>query len=192
MGNLEWALIADGVDPGDVYTVLETQQGQDRAFEVLNRIKPNIIWWTNGSEPIKLLRQGRVRMSTVYSGRVWRANEQRDAGLDILWSHAQRSMEQWAIPRHGQNIDKAREFVRYATTTQSIAGQIEHIPYRPARRSAERFVPEQMRDYLPLAEEAKEGFTVDAQWWADHYEKLNARFERWIDIPVRVPRAMPR
>ncbi|MFB6259469.1 MAG: extracellular solute-binding protein, partial [Thiohalorhabdaceae bacterium] len=38
-GNLEWALIADGVAPERVYEVLETDEGLDRAFRVLSRIK---------------------------------------------------------------------------------------------------------------------------------------------------------
>ncbi|BAU57884.1 ABC transporter [Halorhodospira halochloris] len=193
MGNLEWALIADGVDPDEVYAQLETEQGLDRAFNVLNRIKPNIIWWRDGQQPIELLRQGRVRMSTVYSGRVWGANEQHDADLEVIWSHAQRSMQQWAITRHGQNQDKAREFIQYATQTGSIVGQVEHIPYRPARRSAESYVPERMQDYLPKTEEDQvQEFVVDAQWWADNFEEINARFERWIDRPVRVPRGLRR
>ena len=34
--NLEFALLADGVAPADVYTVLATQEGQDRAFAKLD------------------------------------------------------------------------------------------------------------------------------------------------------------
>jgi putative spermidine/putrescine transport system substrate-binding protein len=37
--NLEWALIADGVDAADVYTVLETDEGVERAFKKLDTIK---------------------------------------------------------------------------------------------------------------------------------------------------------
>lgn len=186
MGNLEWALIADGVDADEVYDVLKTKRGQDRAFAMLDRIKPNVIWWQDGNEPVDMLRQGRVRMSTIYSGRVKWANEELDADLDLIWSHAQRSMQQWAIPRHSQNSDLAREFIRYATTTESIAGQIEHIPYQPARRSAEPLVPESMREYLPPNDLERDDFNVDPQWWADNFEELNARFERWIDRPTRV------
>ena len=37
--NLEWALMADGVDGKDVYKVLATKAGQDRAFKKLDTIK---------------------------------------------------------------------------------------------------------------------------------------------------------
>ena len=44
-GNLEFALIADGVAPGDVYKVLATSEGVDRAFRKLDQLKPYIVWW---------------------------------------------------------------------------------------------------------------------------------------------------
>lgn len=46
--NLEFALMADGVAPKDVYKVLGTKAGQDRAFKKLDELKPNIQWWEAG------------------------------------------------------------------------------------------------------------------------------------------------
>ena len=46
IANLEWALICDGVDIADVYDILETEEGQDRAFAKLDSIKDNVIWWS--------------------------------------------------------------------------------------------------------------------------------------------------
>src|SRR3989344_4878589 len=40
--NLEFALMADGVKPADVYKVLATKDGADRAFKKLTELKPNI------------------------------------------------------------------------------------------------------------------------------------------------------
>ncbi len=43
--TLEFALMADGVAPKDVYGVLATKEGQDRAFKKLDEIKSSIQWW---------------------------------------------------------------------------------------------------------------------------------------------------
>lgn len=43
--NLEMALMADGVLAAEVYSVLETPEGVDRAFSVLDKIKKDTIWW---------------------------------------------------------------------------------------------------------------------------------------------------
>ena len=41
--NLEWALIADGVAAADVYKVLATPEGVDKAFAKLGTIKANVV-----------------------------------------------------------------------------------------------------------------------------------------------------
>ena len=41
--NMEWALLADGVAPEEVYEVLATPEGQQRAFDKLDSIKKDII-----------------------------------------------------------------------------------------------------------------------------------------------------
>jgi putative spermidine/putrescine transport system substrate-binding protein len=69
---LEWALLADGVAPEQVYTTLETPEGQERAFNVLDRIRTSITWWETGSEPVKLLDAGAVAMTSVWNGRLYR------------------------------------------------------------------------------------------------------------------------
>ena len=58
---LEWALISDGVAPEDVYATLETDDGLDRAFSVMDGIKNHIEWWEAGSGPDTIARFGRGR-----------------------------------------------------------------------------------------------------------------------------------
>ncbi len=68
--TLEWALIADGVSPTDVYKVLGTPAGVDRAFKKLDSIKSSIVWWEAGAQPPQLLSDGAVVMTQVYNGRI--------------------------------------------------------------------------------------------------------------------------
>lgn len=50
--NLEFALIADGVAPGDLYKELATPKGVERALAKLDQIRPSIaVWWTSGQQP---------------------------------------------------------------------------------------------------------------------------------------------
>lgn len=191
-GNLEWALIADGVPPDRVYRVLDTAEGLDRAFRVLSRIKPYIVWWRAGTEAVRLLRQDRVRMTTVYSGRIWEANTDRGAELAMVWDHQIWNMDLWGIVKHTENLEAAMDFLRFATATDSLARQASHIPYGPVRRSSQRLVPEAMAPYLPTRPEHMRGaLQIDAAWWAEHFERINARFEQWLERPVRVPRNLP-
>lgn len=190
--NLEWALIADGVPPEDVYTVLDTKDGQDRAFRVLDQIKPFVVWWETGEEAMRLLETGQVAMTSVYNGRVYDA-VQRGLPLEILWDHQVWFIDVWGIVRHSENADLAWKFIRFATSTESMARQVQYIPYGPARKSALSEVPEHMSKQLPTApanfQNALEG---NAKWWSEHQEELTRRFESWVKRPVMVPQGLRR
>jgi putative spermidine/putrescine transport system substrate-binding protein len=66
--TLEIALMADGVAPQDVYKVLATKAGQDRAFAKLDTIKPSIVWWKSGAQPLQLVGSGEVAYAVGYIG----------------------------------------------------------------------------------------------------------------------------
>ena len=189
--NLEWALIADGVPRDQVYEVLDTEAGLDRAFARLTEIKPWIEWWETGEEAMRLLETGRVGMTSVFNGRV-HDSVQRGHDFRIVWDHQVWFMDVWGIPRNGRRTERAMDFVRFATSTESLVNQVQHIPYGPVRRSAVEQLDPEVRARLPTAEEnmatAIEG---DATWWAENMDRIRPRFERWLERPVMVPRGLP-
>ena len=71
--NLEMALMADGVPAAEVYDVLGTPEGVDRAFAKLDTIKDDTIWWEAGAQPPQLLADGEVVMTTAFNGRIFAA-----------------------------------------------------------------------------------------------------------------------
>lgn len=190
-GNLEWALAADGVPRERIYEVLSTEEGMDRAFAVLSRIKPFVEWWRTGEEAIRLLETGAVTMSAVYSGRVHDA-VRRGEPLRILWDHQVWFYDVWAIPKHGRRTERAQDFVRFATSTQSLAAQASYIPYGPTRASSMVLVDAEIRERLPTSRaHLASAIELDAQWWSDNLEAVSRRFERWLQRPVRVPPDLP-
>ncbi len=191
MTNLEWALIADGVEPSRVYDVLGTEDGVDRAFAMLSRIKPQIEWWELGEDAVRLLETDAVAMTAAYNGRIHSAIE-RGEPFEILWHRHVRFWDVWAIPKHTENLDAALAFVRFATSTRSLANQAEHIAYGPLRKSSLRLLGPETRKNLPTAEEnVASGFSSDAQWWGENLPELEQRFERWIETSVQVPKKLP-
>ncbi len=57
--NLEIALLADNVPPGDIYRVLRTSEGIERAFRKLDQIKPYAVWWETDADAVRILGSGR-------------------------------------------------------------------------------------------------------------------------------------
>ncbi len=189
--NLEWALIADGVAPERVYEVLATEDGVDRAFAMLTKLKPHIEWWSLGEEAVRLLETGRVVMTSAYNGRIHSA-AQRGEPFSILWDHHARYIDVWAIPKHTENLEAALSFLRFATSTQSLAAQARYIPYGPLRRSSLGLLEPAVKVNLPTGpDNLPQMFQTDASWWAEHLPELQTRFERWLERPVMVPKEWP-
>ena len=86
--TLEFALIGDGVAPKDVYKMLGTEAGVERAFKKLDTIKNDIVCWEAGSQPIQLLASGEVAMTSVYNGRIDAANLNDKKNFGIVWNGA--------------------------------------------------------------------------------------------------------
>src|SRR5690606_18582457 len=86
--NLEFALMADGVAPADVYSVLATPEGVERAFAKLETIKNDVIWWESGAQAPQLLASGEVVMTSSYNGRIDAANKNDQRNFGIQWNGA--------------------------------------------------------------------------------------------------------
>ena len=81
----KWPLFADGVAPGDIYDLLGTPEGVDRAFAKLDTIKDSVIWWEAGAQPPQLLADGEVVMTTAYNGRMFNAMIAENKPFEIVW-----------------------------------------------------------------------------------------------------------
>jgi putative spermidine/putrescine transport system substrate-binding protein len=121
--NLEWALIADGVPPDQVYDVLSTEQGLARAFLVLDRISDQVVWWREGDEPPRLLATGQVAMSSAWNGRIFDEVQQRGTPIGIVWDNAVWNLAVWAIPMGAINRAEALDFIAFATAPERMAAQ---------------------------------------------------------------------
>jgi putative spermidine/putrescine transport system substrate-binding protein len=178
---MEWALMADGVAPDQVYATLETEDGQERAFSVLDRIKASIVWWKSGSDPVELLDSGAVVMTSVWNGRMYRPIVEGGKDFTMLWDGQIWDIDSWGIPKGAHNLDKALDFVRFATGSRQLAEQTKYISYGPARRSSMALIGNSVKAMLPTAaDNMANALQTDAQWWATHHAGLSAKFETWL------------
>lgn len=178
--NLEFALLADGVAPGDVYDVLGTPEGVDRAFAKLDTIKSDIVWWEAGAQAPQLLASGEVVMSTAWNGRIDNANKE---GKDfrIVWDHEILDSNYWVIPKGAKNIEGSIAFIKYAVQPQILANVTNYIPYGPVRKSATQYVKPEIAKILPTNPDNMNGaLTLDNGFWADHGDEIRRRFTTWI------------
>ena len=185
--NLEMALMADGVLAADVYDVLGTDEGVDRAFAKMDTIKDSVIWWESGAQPPQLLADGEVIMTTAYNGRIFNAAVAEGKAFEVVWDGQIMDFDLWVIPKGAPNKDLAMEFIAYSTGTQRLADQASWISYGPARKSSGALVglysdgKTEMAPHMPTAADNLTNAIVnDFEFWADNADELNERFNAWL------------
>ncbi len=186
--NLEMALAADGVAAADIYTVLSTPEGVDRAFAKLDTLKADAVWWEAGAQPPQLLADGEVVMTTAYNGRIFNAVAAEDQDFEIVWDSQIYDLDLWVIPKGSPNKEAALDFLAFSTATEQLAAQASYISYGPARASSAPLVgsfhskPDlAMGPQMPTAP-ANFGTALqnDFEFWADNQDELNERFNTWL------------
>lgn len=178
-GILEWALIADGVAKDEVYEVLDTEDGIERAFDKLSTIAKEIVWWEDPATPPRLLANDRVVMTQTFNGRIQDAIDN-GAEQAILWDAQLSDVELWAIPARSPNREVAEDFVAFASASERQAAQAREIAYGPVRASAMEMLDEGIRAKLPTAEgNAETAMWTDHAWWAENQERMERRFAQW-------------
>ncbi|MFY0678995.1 MAG: ABC transporter substrate-binding protein [Thalassovita sp.] len=185
--TLEMALMADGVSADDVYDILDTDEGVDRAFAKLDAIKSDIVWWEAGAQPPQLLADGEVVMSTAYNGRIFNAAVAEGQPLEVVWDGQILDFDLFVVPKGAPNKEAAMQFIAYSTDTQRLADQASWISYGPARKSSGALVglysdgKTEMAPHMPTASANLDNALVNNfEFWVDKDSELNERFNAWL------------
>ncbi len=177
--NLEFALLADGVAPADVYKVLATKAGADRAFKKLTELKPHIQWWEAGAQAPQFLVAGDVALTTVFNGRIDAANRE-GRNLKIYWPGGIYDLDYWVIPKGAPNKDAAYKFIAFASQPENQAVYAQNIAYGPSNTKALARLDAKVLNDLPTSPaNAKEALQFSVGFWADQGEALEKRFAAW-------------
>lgn len=185
--NLEFALMADGVPASDVYKVLATKEGVERAFKKLDTIKNDVVWWEAGAQPPQLLGDGQVVMTTAYNGRIFDAALNDKKPFTIVWDGQIWDIDLWVLPKGSPNKAAAMDFLKFSTSTQALAAQASWISYAPARQSSIPLVGKfhdgvtDMAPNMPTSPaNFKNAVQNDFLFWADNTDELTKQFNAWL------------
>ena len=189
INNVEWALLCDGVAKEDVYDVLGTEEGQERALAKLGTIKDNVIWWSAGADTPQLLADGEVFIGSTYNGRLFAAIEEQDQPIGMMWDAQVFDLDGWIIPEglSDERLARAKDFIYFATDTQRLADQAKYISYGPARLSSAPLVGQHatlgidMAQHMPTdPANAQNTFLYNYEFWADYRDDIDAKFQAWL------------
>ena len=177
--TLEIALLSDDVPPGDVYRLLATPQGVDRAFRRLEQIKSDILWWEAAAQPAAFLTAGNLAMTSAYT--LWIDREQqRNRNFKIAWDGNLYDVDSWAIPKGTPSISTAYRFIAFASKPEYQKLLSENVAYGPSNRKALPLLSAELAGRMPSADvNRRRALRVDVAFWIRHGKELEKRFDSW-------------
>ncbi|WP_371227666.1 extracellular solute-binding protein [Roseovarius sp. 2305UL8-3] len=184
---MEWALMADGVAREDVYPMLETEEGVERAFDMMDSIRPGLQLWSAGLEPARMLNSGEVAMSSIWATTGATASQKEGADFLVNMDGRVIELDLFGIPKGSRYKEEAIEFIRYASSTQALADMVSYLPNGPTRNSSLPLLSEETLAQIPNgpAYDDKAFIRSDAEWWAANHARLEEAFNIWTSAGAR-------
>lgn len=180
--NLEFALLADGVAKEDIYSVLATEEGVDRAFAKLDEIKPHVVtWWTAGAQAAQMIEDGEVYYTSSFNGRVT-SMQTKGGPVKIVWNGSAVKPSYMAIPKGASNVDGALNYMNFMLTSpERAAAFATYAPYPFFTKGMYDLLPVELGEHLPTYPANLEAqFVSDDLYWGANYEELNERWQDWV------------
>jgi putative spermidine/putrescine transport system substrate-binding protein len=180
-GNLEIALLADGVAPGDVYKTLGSSDGVDRAFRKLDQLKPYIVWWQTEADAARILGSGDVLMTSAPSGSIATAMHSEPRNFGMQWAQALYEVQNWAILKGSPNTKLAQQFLYYAGTPPIEARLLRVAGVSGLAKGVNEGLPPELLAIAPgNPANQSAGLRLDSGFWHDNIGKLRPRFDAWL------------
>jgi putative spermidine/putrescine transport system substrate-binding protein len=164
----------------DVYKVLRTPDGIERAFKKLDTIKPDLVFWKSGAQPPQMLAAGDVVFTTAYNGRITAANEKDKKNFKMVWTDTPYTMDSWVIMKGTPNKANAEKLVEFMGRPDNQAKLPKYVRYGVTSAGAAPLIDKSLMGELPTNPEIlKQAFAEDPKFWIDNGDKLAERWTKW-------------
>ncbi len=170
-GALEPALMADGVPADQVYEVLSTREGIERAINKIRELKPHIaVFWDSGAQQAQLMKDAEVDMTTGWNGRFDNARKD-GAVVGYTFDQALLDYDCFAMPKGAPNKDLAMKFLAEVSKPEYQANLPFHITYGPTNKKAYEVTtaPKELIEALPShPNNVPKMLPINLDWYAAH------------------------
>jgi putative spermidine/putrescine transport system substrate-binding protein len=173
-GLLEFALMADGVKPADLY---KPSLDVARATKKLDTIKDSIVFWSSGAESQELIGSGEVAMTMIWNGRAWSAKKTDKKPVEIQWNQQIVTADYLVVPKGSPNKDAAMKFIAYAICAANNAKPSQYIPYGPTNKNAKPD-PAKVPDLSVSNADANSAY-FDDTYLIDNFKTIDAAYQAW-------------
>lgn len=179
-GALEPALMADGVPPEEVYEVLSTPAGIERALDKIRELKPHIaVWWSSGAQHAQLMKDGEVDMTTGWNGRFDNAIKD-GAQTAYTYNQGLLDFDCHAIPKGAPNKDLAMKMLAEIVKPKYQAEFVKYITYSPTNRKAYELgsISDEYAKKLPShPDNVALQLPINLDWYSEHETDASALYQ---------------
>ena len=176
-GNIELALLADGVARQDLY-----KQGLDvdRALRKLSTIKPFISWWSSGAELEQKLSTSSV-MAAAWNGRVYNLRRTAHIPLEYTYIDSISQFDWWIIPSNSSHKDVAAKFLAAFVEGQGQATISQDFGYGPvALKVLTQMEPDLLKQLPSYPPNAQQEVPFNGAWWAENQAAVQEKWNTWL------------
>jgi putative spermidine/putrescine transport system substrate-binding protein len=179
--TLEFALMADGVEPSQVYQTLGTDAGVERAFKKLDQLKSSIVWWEAGAQPQQLLASGEVVMTSAYNARIAAANKSDNRDFRIIWPGGVYAVDSWVILRDSPNKASGMDLIAFMSDPDNQKNLPPKVPYGVTNKAATPLVDPAVLPNMPTEPgNLAAGLELNTEFWVANIERMTERFNAWV------------
>ena len=181
--NLEAALMADGVPAANVYKLLATKEGQERAWKKLAEIAPHVtVWYRGGSQSAQLLRDGEVDMIHMGHNRV---ESVKASGKPVAYTFDGGTMDIdcLLVPKGAPNKANAMKLINEMLEARAQATLAKAMPLGPVNVKAFDsgvLTPQEMLNVNTHASNYGKQLLVDPNFYIGQLDRLTERFDTLI------------
>jgi putative spermidine/putrescine transport system substrate-binding protein len=179
--TLEFALMADGVEPSQVYQTLGTDAGVERAFKKLDQLKSSIVWWEAGAQPQQLLASGEVVMTSAYNARIAAANKSDNRDFKIVWPGGVYAVDSWVILRDSPNKASGMDLIAFMSDPNNQKNLPPKVPYGVTNKAATALIDPAVLPNMPTEPgNLAAGLELNTEFWVANIERMTERFNAWV------------
>ncbi|MCS0494033.1 ABC transporter substrate-binding protein [Ancylobacter sp. MQZ15Z-1] len=173
--TMEIAALGAGVSPDKLYPL-----DLDAVFSSLDKIKPNLTWWTSGAQSAQLLISNEVDVGTSWNGRLYKPKVD-GAPIDYTFDQCIFTCDAFIVPKGVKDKKRAMEFLANLIEAKNQAVFAQHIPYGPTNPKAFDMLDAKTKALLPNSpENGKTAVLQNVPYWAEHGDELFAKFNKWL------------
>ncbi len=173
-GQLEAALMADGVAPEDIYPI-----DVDRALDKIRQIKEHTIFWGSGAESQQIFRDREAVMGNLFNTRASVIRRETGGVIDFTFTEGIVWPGAWIVMKNNPAGAAVWHFIASTQEPERQVKLFELLGNGPINPEASALVPEELRALDPGSpENYARQIPADGEWYAEHSaDVLNRYFE---------------